>query len=143
MRSLDVSFQIRATGGDLVIAVRLDSVQHYSLSPGSEWSTLSIPFDDDQDGDHVLQIELSGKRVEHTVLDQNSQILQDRVIELREFSLDGINLGAEFFPRMNYAHDFNGTAPHIVDEFFGIMGCNGVLEFKFQTPISMWLLEQL
>lgn len=143
MRGLDLSFQIRATGADLTITARLDNQQHHVITPGPEWITLSIPFDDDQEGAHVLQIELSGKRAEHTVLDQQGEILQDRVVELREFSLDGIDLGPEFFPRMTYTHDFNGTASPIVDGFFGVMGCNGVLEVKFESPIYVWLLEQI
>jgi len=143
MRSLDLSFQIKATGPDLTVIARLDGIEHHRLKPGLDWVELAVPFDDDQEGDHVLEIELADKLPQHTQLDAQGEIIQDRVIELRAFSLDGIDLGEEFFGKITYQHDFNGTQDPITDGFYGIMGCNGCLSVRFQSPIYVWLLEQM
>jgi hypothetical protein len=58
-------------------------------------------------------------------------------------SIDGIEIDQVFANRSRYTHSFNSDANAIVDDFFGVMGCNGVVEFAFTSPVYLWLLENL
>jgi hypothetical protein len=92
---------------------------------------------------YILEIVMSGKQASHTVIDQDGEILQDRVIEISKVALDDLELSQVFFEQARYHHDFNGTQAETIDEFYGAMGCNGTVELKFSAPVYMWLLENM
>ena len=98
---------------------------------------------DDTDGEHELKIVLSGKQIDHTKIDSQGMILQDVMISVDNFDIDGIDVNQLLQSKIVYTHDFNGTQPEIQDSFYGHMGCNGVLSFVFTTPLYMWLLENM
>lgn len=88
-----------------------------------------------------MMFSMQGKLPEHTELDQQGNIVQDHVISVRDFQIEGVRLQNVLESRAVYDHDFNGSSPAIRDEFFGIMGCNGTVSMPFSTPIFLWLLE--
>jgi hypothetical protein len=97
----------------------------------------------DDDNEYELRIEISGKNANHTTVDSEGNIVKDVVIQLSNFDMDGIDINQLFQEKSVYTHDFNGTKDTIEDQFFGIAGCNGVISFKFSTPMYLWLLENM
>ena len=95
---------------------------------------------DDNDGEHELQIVMSGKTEDHTVVDDDNNIIKDAMLSVK-FDVDGNSLDQLFQDRVVYTHDFNGTQPEIKDTFHGVMGCNGTLSLKFTTPLFLWILD--
>jgi hypothetical protein len=109
----------------------------------------------DQDGNHVLEIELYGKLPEHTEIDSAGNIVKDALITVENFKIDDLDISSMLtcYPNelysdvpthiIQYCHDFNGTQSAIIDRFHGSLGCNGTVTLKFTTPIYLWLLENM
>jgi hypothetical protein len=100
-------------------------------------------FAEIDDTAYTLEIVMSGKQSGHTVINQDGEILQDRVIEIDKIALDDLELGQVFVEQAQYHHDFNGTQAATVDEFYGAIGCNGTVQLNFSAPVYMWLLENM
>ena len=104
---------------------------------------LSIPLEELEE-QHVLTMTMSGKRIEHTEIDNNGQIVQDVLLKIDNINFDGIVVDKIVYEQSCYTHDFNGTQLIPVKEsFYGNMGCNGTVELKFHTPFYLWLLENM
>jgi hypothetical protein len=100
-------------------------------------------FEDIDNGEYELQFVMTGKLSEHTTLDQQGTILHSPMLTIDNFKFEDISLGTKFLEKSVYRHDFNGTGPTTVEPFFGNMGCNGTVSFKFNTPLFLWLLENV
>lgn len=97
----------------------------------------------DEDADHEIVFELAGKQHVHTKIDENNHIVEDAVITVSNIVIDSIDSSEIFFSQSQYQHNFNGNGPQTVDPFYGTMGCNGTVIFRFSTPIYLWLLEHM
>jgi hypothetical protein len=97
----------------------------------------------DIDGEHEFSIELFGKLPEHTKIDDAGQILEDAVLNIKNITVDSIDISQLFQQLSKYHHDFNGTKEATADTFYGSMGCNGHVRLKFNTPVYIWLLENM
>lgn len=97
----------------------------------------------DDDGEHTLKIVMSGKSADHTKIDTAGNILQDVMLQISNFNIDGIDVNQLFQDKIVYTHDFNGTQPETTDTFHGYMGCNGTVSLAFSTPMYLWLLENM
>ena len=144
MNDCNVSFKARATGPDLHLLVKFNNniVFDNVLIEHQEYN-IDHNFDDVDGEKNLLSIEMTGKTSNHTQVDVDGNILSDRVIEISNLSIDNIELGILFQEFSTYEHDFNGTADAIVDQFFGIMGCNGIIRLEFESPVYHWLLENM
>lgn len=109
----------------------------------TEPMTFSHPFDDDIDQSHEIKITVSGKKPEHTTLDQQGNIVSDSMLVLNNFALDGICIDTLMNQIVEYYHNGNGSIEPVVDQFYNNVGCNGDLIFSFNTPMYLWLLERL
>lgn len=138
-----ISFQARATGPDLSLSVILNGQIIDTLNPYPEFHKIEVEVDDSIEQAHVLELCMSGKKEEHTRIDDQGNILEDQVIEVKDFSVEEIQLGHVFIEHARYTHDFNGTQSTIEETFYGTMGCNGVVKFEFSTPVYLWLLENI
>jgi len=97
---------------------------------------------DDQPGtEHCLTIELHGKTHRHTQLDSQGNITQDRLIQVSRFGIDGLDFTRLLHTDALYQHDCNGTAPPVQEQFFGTMGCNGLVTVRFCSPVYLTLLK--
>jgi hypothetical protein len=139
----EMTLAIEASGPALHLRVTLDNHVMFDGEVSCEKHTLTHQFNDDDEAEHVLEIEMSGKLPEHTKISESGEILDDRVITVRDLTFDGIALGHLFYEVSKYHHDFNGTGDPTVEDFFGTMGCNGRVELRFTTPIYLWLLESM
>lgn len=138
-----ITFKACATGPGLTLTVKFNEKTEFCQELTDRFEDIKIEFDADSAADHVVEIMMSGKLSEHTVINSSGKIVQDRLIQIKNFFLDGIDLGQVFIDHAVYCHDFNGTGSCVNDQFFGDMGCNGSVYFKFTSPVFIWLLENM
>jgi hypothetical protein len=97
----------------------------------------------DADAEHELSFELFGKLPEHTKINESGEIVSDVLALIKNFTIDDIDISQVFQNLAVYRHDFNGTKAPVEDAFRGSMGCNGTVTLKFNTPLYLWLLENM
>lgn len=127
---------------DLGLTILLDQAVVYSSDHVRGPELVNYEFSD-IDGEHVLEFCLTNKRIEHTRIDLEGNIMEDARLTIADVSFEGIELNQIFIDRAVYHHDFNGSAAPIDDKFYGEMGCNGTVRLEFTTPIYLWLLENM
>jgi hypothetical protein len=97
----------------------------------------------DDDGDHELRFVLKHKRLDHTQVDADGNIVSDARIIVSGIRFDDIDCQYLTTELAEYQHDFNGSGQPTIDKFYGEIGCNGTVSLKFTTPIYLWLLENM
>jgi hypothetical protein len=95
------------------------------------------------DGEHVLKIVLKNKTPEHTTVDDSGNIIQDAIINIDNIFLDDIDVTQLVYRLAQYVHDGNGHETIAVHPFYGDMGCNGRVQMSFESPVYLWLLENM
>lgn len=109
-----------------------------------EPKTVCINIDDETDDvKHVISIILKNKTAAHTKIDEQGNIIADSLIAISAVSLDDIEIDQLFFEKSQYTHSFNSDLESVTQPFYGNLGCNGTVEFKFTTPTYIWLLENM
>ena len=105
---------------------------------------VNVKFDDEAEGvEHTVKIVLKNKTTEHTKVDESGQIVKDAMIYISNIKMDDIEIDQIFFEKSTYRHSFNQDTDPVANPFYGNMGCNGTVEFKFSTPAYIWLLENM
>lgn len=139
MIEIVLEFTGTAECSDIMANIRLDSLPVGKYHCGLAAQQLRLTCDDSP-ADRTLTIEVSGKSQHHTIVDADGNISSDASILLSGIWFEGIDMLPVFAQGAPcYTHSFNNPAAEpIVDEFYGYLGCNGVVEFKFQTPIYLW-----
>jgi len=97
----------------------------------------------DDDGEHQLKIVLKNKKPEHTVIDQQGNIVQDACLIVKNIKFDDIPLGHTFTQLAKYHHSYNSDQPAVVENFYEHLGCNGYVCLDFTTPSYLWLLKNM
>jgi hypothetical protein len=138
-----LAFCAQSTGQGLRLQVRFDGLVIHDSLLVSGPVEIQHEFEEFDGQAHVLELEMSGKSVDHTVIDADGNIVADQVIEITNMSLLGNKLGHLFVEHSTYTHDFNGSGDTTQQEFYTTMGCNGVVKFKFTSPVYLWLLENM
>jgi hypothetical protein len=141
MSTSNIKMSVQATGPGLDLTIRVNGAAIYQEQPATDVVVVSHDFPDVEGNEYRLEIELSGKNETHTVVDEEGNITSDVRVIVNGFELDGVNIDQLVFEKSRYSHDFNGSQPATVDQFFGDMGCNGTVEFSWTTPVFVWLLE--
>ncbi len=126
----------------LGMRIRLDDQTIYENAHIKDQETVEHEFSD-ADAEHELTFELFGKLPSHTKINQDGEIIQDVLIFVKDLELDGIDISQVLQKLAVYSHDFNGTQALVQDQFRGVMGCNGTVILKFNTPLYLWLLENM
>ena len=72
-----------------------------------------------------------------------NEIIKDAYLNINNFTINSVELGETFYKTCVYLHDFNGTKDQIKDTFWGDIGCNGTVQFVFQSPIYLWLVTNM
>lgn len=138
-----ISIKMRATGPGLVVKLLLDGQIFHEGEASLESQIIDHEFNDIEETSHVIEICLSGKLPEHTIIDEQGNILEDRRLIVEDFGFDDISLKQLMYDLSEYHHDFNGTKDSIKEKFFGEMGCNGTVRLEFTSPVYVWLLENM
>jgi len=106
--------------------------------------TIDFTYDmSDTDGQHCLEFVMKNKTTEHTTIDAQGNIVKDACLTVSNLTFDKIELKQIFIDQATYTHTFNGTQPKTQDKFYGNMGCNGTVRLDFNTPVYLWLLENM
>lgn len=126
---------------DLGLEFWLNDTKFFDNTIGTGQHNIIHTFDSKTSGQHLLRIVLKNKTVDHTLIDDQCKIIQDAVLKIHNIYLDDILLDQVFNELAIYKHDFNGTGHWSDHPFYGLMGCNGIVELAFETPFYLWLLE--
>ena len=142
----NISFacQVQPTNKDIALGLRvmLDQVIIFENAHVNE--TVKIKNEiSDADGEHELIFELFGKLPVHTKISETGEIVSDALLEIKNITLDDIDLDQIVHSLAVYHHDVNGTQAPADYKFFGNIGCNGTVTLKFTTPVYLWLLENM
>ena len=145
METVKISFDVDTSDAEcpLGIEIRLGHTVLLKNNHVQEKITFDYDIDDVDNSDHKLQIVLTGKTSDHTIVDETGTIIKDATLAISNIMIDIIDVNQLFLEKCVYTHDFNGTQPKIEDSFHGVAGCNGTISFKFSTPIYLWLLENM
>ena len=139
-----LSFRARSTDTTIPLGLRVqvDNATIYETNHVTDPIIINHEMPDD-DGKHVLTLELFGKLPEHTKIDDAGNILSDAMLEFDSFVVADIDVDQIMYTKSVYHHDTNGTQPTQDAQFYGVMGCNGIVALKFSTPVYLWLLENM
>jgi hypothetical protein len=99
---------------------------------------------DDTPNNHALSIIMTGKNHTHTIVGQDEKIVEDTCFKINKLEFDELDMTEIFCQgKQCYTHSFNSDGPELLDEFYGIIGCNGTVKIEFSTPVYLWLLDYL
>lgn len=137
---MDIStLHFRAHGPDLHLRVTLDNTVFFDQNLDNNWHDISCPFSNEQDLEHTLQIEMSGKKIEHTQINQQGDIVSDRLLNIENVSIDDVELGLMFNQLAQYSYALPETV--VTHSLIGAMGHNGHVVLHFKSPWYIWFLE--
>lgn len=127
---------------ELTIKFYIDDNCFYNktVTPGEHHVTYDFNV---EDGDHVFKIELNGKTENHTVVNDDGEIINDVLIKVVNLSIDEISIDQLLHQLAVYEHNYNGNGEFTKDKFFGWLGCNGTVTLNFTSPFYLWLLENM
>jgi len=128
--------------GNLAIELWIDNTKFFDSKVRPGLKSISHLFDED-DSSHSLKIVLKNKTTAHTTVSDNGQILSDALISIKNIKFADIEIDRLFADNAVYTHDYNGSGKWVDEKFYGDLGCNGTVEFKFSTPFYIWLLEHM
>lgn len=126
----------------LAITVLLDGETIYANDSITETITVKKSIADN-DQEHTVEFVMSGKLPSYTKIDEQGNIIKDALLTVDNVKLDEIEIKQILSEKAVYTHDFNGTGTTTSENFFGQIGCNGTVSFKFTTPVYLWLLENM
>ena len=142
MTQLSFFLETNAPTHNIEVEVKLDQ-QLIFFGPVQEKTKISCNIDDAIETAHELSITMLGKTVQDTSIDTNGNIVKDVVVLASEFNFDEINIDQLCYQHALYQHNYNGSGANVQKQFYGTMGCNGTVTFKFSSPVYVWLLENM
>ena len=144
METIDIQFDFTTndvhSGLSLEISFNNKLLQTIDATELTQKIQLSIECDT---GDQLLDFTLKNKTPQHTILNDQGEIVKDSSIGIENFVIDYVELEHTFYEQCRYNHDFNGSQKPIDDDFFGTMGCNGTVSLKFTSPVYRWLVDTM
>jgi hypothetical protein len=129
----------------LNLTVLLDDTAIFETKTDQPEYKISHDISNDK-AEHSLKFIMSGKTDNHTIYDNNSEIVKTAQISICDISFDNTNVSDLFLSTSNlitYTHNHNGYTSEIVESLKSTMGCNGVAELKFSTPVYLWILNYM
>jgi hypothetical protein len=144
METSNFSFEIVPSNVDnpLTVSVWLDNDCVFGPTAITNVTPVVVAVADDNDN-HNLHIELSGKTADYTKVDADGNIVSDSVIDIVSPKFDDTNIKNIMVKLAVYQHDTNGTTDQRNDRFYGTMGCNGRVSLPFETPVYLWICENM
>ena len=143
MEMCKLSLEVNTPGGNVGLQIRLDTQVIFDSYAALNKKVIEYKFADSPESVHVLEIEMMGKLPTDTKIDQQGNILSDKSITIENLAFDEITLGHLVTELATYTHNFNGSQDTIEDQFFGSMGCNGIVKLEFTSPVYLWMLENM
>jgi hypothetical protein len=139
---VELSISATADASDIQTVIFADSTEVLNSSAKNKSQRVFFEIDEDIQNTHIITICMSGKQPKHTTVDELGNILTDVMIRVEHIIIDEIDCTDIFCSGLLcYRHNSNGGQPEFVDEFYGLLGCNGIVTFEFTTPIHLWFLS--
>lgn len=142
MEMCKLSLEVSTPGGNIGLQIRLNNQIIFDSCDALNKQVIEYKFEDLESA-HVLEIEMMGKLPTDTEIDQQGNILSDKSITIENLAFDEIMLGQLITELAVYTHNFNGSQDTIDDQFYGSMGCNGIVKLEFTSPVYIWMLENM
>jgi hypothetical protein len=140
---VELSILATADASDVQTVIFADNTQLLNSSAKNKSQRVFFEVDNNVQNTHSITISMSGKNSKHTTIDNLGNILTDVMIKLDRIVIDEIDCTDIFCSGLKcYRHDANGAQTEFIDEFYGLLGCNGTVTFEFTTPIHLWFLKQ-
>lgn len=127
----------------LGVEVWINNQQIADYQPLTQLQHITHVFNDEVGQDQNVKIIVKNKTSAHTKVNEAGEILNDSLVNINNFEIDGIEMDQIVYQKAVYRHSFNGSRPEIFDSFHGPAGCNGSIEFEFSTPAYLWILENM
>jgi len=108
---------------------------------------VDMPDDIVNKKNHYLNLELFGKEDNHTILDENGNIIQSSMIKIINLYFDDMlfiydgGMACSLWDSIKYHHNNNGHSDDVVESVSILMGMNGKLVIPLYTPLYIWMLE--
>ena len=117
----------------------------YLDQPATEWVQTHKFVVKDTEDTYRLNFTLKNKSKSQTLCDSSGNIISDTLLEIKNIQVDNVCLDQIVYEQANYRHMQNTENPdHVTNQAFsGTMGCNGSVEFTFESPFYEWLLENM
>ena len=139
---VELSILATADASDVQITIFADNTQLLKSSAKTKSQRVFFEVDNNVQNTHSITIGMSGKDSKHTTIDKLGNILTDVMVRVENIVIDEIDCTDIFCSGLQcYRHNSNGVQPEFVDEFYGLLGCNGTVTFEFTTPIHLWFLS--
>jgi hypothetical protein len=140
---LDLEFSASADCTDISIAIHINDSLLFDTT--AKQATQSVTCElSEEPRDHVLTLVMSGKNHNHTTIDDTGEIISDVYVNIDKLEFEELDMKEIYcLGKPCYTHSFNSTQPEFLDEFYGIVGCNGTVRIEFSTPIHLWLLDHI
>lgn len=90
------------------------------------------------EGNHVLRISLSEKNGRTQTIVEDGKIIKDQILNIDNIIMDDIDLGHLIYTNSKFVADLGSEHHNMIN-----LGLNGTWYMPFQTPIYVWLLENL
>jgi hypothetical protein len=142
---MKIELELAATSECTDISIAIYCNNNLLLSSTASRDPRTIIYEiDDAPNDHLLSLVMTGKNHTHTIVDDNGNIVEDIYFKITKLEFDELDMTEIFCQgKLCYTHSFNSDQPQLLDEFYGIIGCNGTVNIEFSTPIYLWLLDYL
>lgn len=127
----------------LGIELWVNNQQITNIDAVSESATLRCEFNNEHEQTHQVKIVVKNKTADHTQVNEQGEITQDSLLEIKNFKLDDFDIDQVVRTNAVYQHNFNGSQDWVDDKFYNNVGCNGTITFEFTTPSYLWLLENI
>lgn len=143
--STTIEFDVTPTAPEwpLSLTVKMNDNVVWQQTQVTESCHVTVAIDDSVDAEHTLRWIIENKKPEHTKIDDSGVITQDSMIRIDNVIIDEIDITNYLHAMATYAHDYNGSSDPVVDKMYPDLGCNGIAELKFSTPVYLWLLENI
>ena len=135
--------------------ILIDDKMHFKGDvTGTEEKPDLIEFEQEleEHKEYNLIINRSGKSVNQTVINENSDILKDQLLHIKSIEIDEIDIGPLVYEGVYtpqypepWATQQRDSGVELPESFKNVttMGHNAKWRFKFSSPFYMWLLENL
>jgi hypothetical protein len=141
---IELDFSANENCKDIILEIYLDQDKIFHATAQTAIQTVIHDIVDVL-ANHELKLVMSGKNCNHTTLDGNGNILKDIFFKIDRLEFEEMDMQEVFClgRRSRHRHSFNSTQPEFDDEFYGEIGCNGTVFIPFDTPIYLWLSDNL
>ena len=144
LETLDISVGLSTTSiandRPLEFTILVDGVNCVAGKANTEKSIFNFSVDLEAEKPHTLEIVLSGKRQSDTVVATDGGFVKDVLLNIDQITFNGISLGMLLWSHSIFVPDASNLDR--LTECVNL-GHNGRWQLPFETPVYLWLLENL